>query len=288
LPDRSSPDVASRPSLVPHFFAVGLAGGWLTADAHRLGTRGEELVYRVLLVSITPLTAALLASHLERSHSASPLPGLGFGAKTVLAGALNGMIIGCFAMLGWGTLIGAVWGGFCAVPFLPALGVIALANRRIGRARRRSLVDASDRRAPLVATSAVVAAACLVTTVVDRTDAARSSLAIAAAAAAAIVLVVDSLALLRASRGLLPERDLRPRDPIVAPGTGDALVVDYGLGDETHERVAIASHAYRSADRVVAVVRGSRSRAAGALLRAVIADVAAVALGVVAAAFAAR
>ncbi|WP_437679946.1 hypothetical protein [Sorangium sp. So ce131] len=178
-----SPD-APVPLALP-FGAIGLVGGWLTAD--QIGR--PEPALRLLLTSITPIVAALLGSYLTRqiggvgpgaraenagwAEGTTPVEGpgqwtrrgpivaglLALGAIGV-AGVANGMAIG--VMFGPpGLVFGAAFGAVCSLPFMPALAVVLLAASRVGRARAGSIVAASDRRAVWGATAGVIAAAVL-------------------------------------------------------------------------------------------------------------------------------
>ena len=66
------------------------------------------------------------------------------------AGSANGMLIGVFTAgvreFAGGIVVGALFGALCSLPFIPALGLILAAARRVGRARAPSVVDSLDRR----------------------------------------------------------------------------------------------------------------------------------------------
>ncbi|WP_437592251.1 hypothetical protein [Sorangium sp. So ce1000] len=173
-------------SLVFPCGAIGLVGGWLTADFLDM----TELVPRCLLAGVTPIVAALLGHYLtariggvwsdgaltssagEVSMSGAPwvdAPGkwtrrgpivagtLALWA-IVVAGVVNGMALGLVAGPA-GMVIGAAFGAVFALPFVPALAVVLVAANRVGRARAGSIVALSDRRAVWAATAAVIAVA---------------------------------------------------------------------------------------------------------------------------------
>ncbi|WP_437281075.1 hypothetical protein WME90_11095 [Sorangium sp. So ce375] len=173
-------------SLVFPCGAIGLVGGWLTADSLDM----TELVPRCLLAGVTPIVAALLGHYLTpriggaRSDGAAtsgageaPMDGVpwvvapqkwtGRGPMVasvlvvwaiVVAGVVNGMTIGLVAGPA-GMIIGAAFGAVFALPFVPALAVVLFAASRVGRARAGSIVALSDRRAVWAATAAVIAVA---------------------------------------------------------------------------------------------------------------------------------
>lgn len=187
--DSMSPDAPV--SLVLPCGAIGLVGGWLTADVLEM----DELVPRFLLAGVTPIVAALLGHYLTsriggvRGDGAmalgageAPVDGAPWvdapwvdapGKWTrrgpfmagmlalwaiVVAGVVNGMTIGLVAGPA-GMIIGAAFGAVFALPFVPALAVVLSAANRVGRARTGSIVALSDRRAVWAATAAVTAVA---------------------------------------------------------------------------------------------------------------------------------
>ncbi|WP_437534784.1 hypothetical protein WME79_11325 [Sorangium sp. So ce726] len=179
-----SPDVPV--SLVFPCGAIGLVGGWLTADVLEM----DELVPRFLLAGVTPIVAALLGHYLTpRIGGVRGDGSTAFGAgeapvdgapwvdapgkwtrrgpfmagmlalwAIVVAGVVNGMTIGLVAGPA-GMIIGAAFGAVFALPFVPALAVVLIAANRVGRARAGSIVALSDRRAVWAATAAVIAVA---------------------------------------------------------------------------------------------------------------------------------
>ncbi|KYF78566.1 hypothetical protein BE17_36380 [Sorangium cellulosum] len=176
-------------SLVVPFGAIGLVGGWLTADSFHLADEAP----RYLLAAVTPVVAALLGSYMTRriggvgagSAPVTPSAGARWGDGAAwmdgpgrwtrrgplmasllalwaigVAGVVNGMTIGL--LLGpAGMIIGAAFGAVFSLPFVPALAAVLLAANRVGRARAGSIVAGADRRAVWAATSMVIALAVL-------------------------------------------------------------------------------------------------------------------------------
>ncbi|WP_437817461.1 hypothetical protein [Sorangium sp. So ce1078] len=169
-------------SLVLPFGAIGLVGGWLTADSFHLPDRS----FHCLLAGVTPVVAGLLGHYLTgriggvgSDGAAASSAGAGWadgpGRWTrrgpiaasllvlwaiVVAGVVNGMTVGL--VLGpAGMIIGAPFGAVFSLPFVPALAAVLLAANRVGRARAGSIVARADRRAVWSATAAVIAAAAL-------------------------------------------------------------------------------------------------------------------------------
>ena len=120
----------------------------------------EMAVPSMLLIVSTTVVAAGLGHVASRRIDTAT----GFGAATFMAGAVNGAILGFIAGLGIGSegavfmmpVLGAAFGLFCALPFVPALTIAYKATRRVGRARAGSLVDEADRRAPWTATALTI------------------------------------------------------------------------------------------------------------------------------------
>nr|AYM52290.1 hypothetical protein [Sorangium cellulosum] len=244
-------------SLVVPFGAIGLVGGWLTADSFHLADEAP----RYLLAGVTPVIAALLGSYLTRriggvgagSAPVTSSAGAGWGdgaawmdgpgrwtrrgpiAASLLAlwaigvaGVVNGMTIGL--LLGpAGMIIGAAFGAVFSLPFVPALAAVLLAANRVGRARAGSIVAAADRRAVWASTSMVIALAVLAARMLFGAPLAPElGRAVAAMGLATVgaLFVVDAVALARVltlSRGPM------------AAGEGDEageLEVEVEAGDE--------------------------------------------------------
>lgn len=234
---RSTPDSMSPDGPVPlalPFGAIGLVGGWLTADSFHLQPPYEAP--RFLLAGVTPITAALLGSYLTKriggvgsggaatssagagAVEAAPAVGAGWmegpGRWTRrgpivasllavwaigVAGVVNGMTIGL--MVGpAGMIIGAAFGAVFSLPFIPALAVVLLAANRVGRARAGSIVASADRRAVWAATAAVIAVAALGARALFGAPAAPELGRVVAGiglAAVGALLVVDAVAMAR-------------------------------------------------------------------------------------------
>jgi hypothetical protein len=270
--------------LGPPFFAIGLAGGWLTAEVHQLGEAPAEVAIRGLLTVVTPVVAAFLGARMSiEAPPRGPLTSaMTLCVATVLAGVVNGMIVGFFAAPPWGALIGAPWGFICALPFVPVLAAIMAAARNVGRARPESVVDRSDRRAIWTATSVSVALATLVAAP-HGSGGVPLLLAFSASCALVGLLSLDLLSLEKLSRPLRLQGTLRTRGPIAEHELDRVPVIDNGLGDVAYEELAPASSAYRSADQVLRIHRGSRQRARAALRSASLRGALALALATAAA-----
>ncbi|WP_437838091.1 hypothetical protein [Sorangium sp. So ce1153] len=231
-------------SLVVPFGAIGLVGGWLTADSFHIADNAP----RYLLAAVTPVVAALLGSYLTRriggvgagSAAVTSSAGAGWGDGAAwmdgpgrwtrrgplmasllalwaigVAGVVNGMTIGL--VLGpAGMIIGAAFGAVFSLPFVPALAAVLLAANRVGRARAGSIVAGADRRAVWAATSMVIALAVLMARAVFGAPLAPElGRAVAAMGLAAVgaLFVVDAVALARVLT--------LPRGPMAAGEGGD-------------------------------------------------------------------
>ncbi|WP_437726894.1 hypothetical protein [Sorangium sp. So ce861] len=296
MSDSVSPDAPV--SLVLPFGAIGLVGGWLTADSFHLPDRSVHY----LLAGVTPVVAGLLGHYLTSriggvGSAGAAVPGAvagwadgpgwasGPGRWTrrgplvasllslwaiVVAGVVNGMTIGL--VLGpAGMIVGAPFGAVFSLPFVPALAVVLLAANRVGRARAGSIVAQADRRAVWSATAAVIAAAALATPAFfGRPAAPEVGRAVAAIGLAVVgaLFVVDAVALAKMLTLPLPRRLIGVEEAGeggAGMGVGAGERVDLGLGDEVRVEVVQPTHAYRGAPQIARVVRGSRERAAGAL-----------------------
>ncbi|MFO0755574.1 MAG: hypothetical protein U0359_03740 [Byssovorax sp.] len=270
-------------SLAWPFAVAGLVGGLLTAAALR---PHESDPVSILLVGITPVVAGVLGHFLtSRVHPHGPLrTSVLFVISVVAAGIVNGMIIG--TMLGGplGLLFGVPFGALFSVPFLPVLGLLAVLARRVGRARRNSLVDRADRRLVWTAVGASCALASLmpVEGILGRDHDPRE-VALPALALALIVALfaADCAALLfigQLERALRRLRTRAGQGPL--PASGDVAVVDMGLGDDDQqmEELAPGQAVYRSTERVRRVFRGDFDEAKRALGRTLMLDIGALLL----------
>jgi hypothetical protein len=265
-------------SLVLCFGAVGLVGGWLTADAFALD--GDAI--RWLLTSVTPIAAALLGAYLsarlvsaEGTQGAGPwlqrsalARGLLVVAAIVLAGAVNGASIGLLLVPPAGLVFGAFFGVLCSLPFVPALGLVLFAAMRAGRARAGSVVAASDRRAVWAAAAAVIALGVLGMRALYPPPVEPWLTTVVAGVACAVLVglfAVDAIELARvATMAALSEVEADGGRAMRADG-GEVEAVDLGVGDEVRVEVVRPKHAYRGVEQIARVVRGSRELTAAAL-----------------------
>lgn len=275
---------ATTVSLTWPLAAIGLAGGWLTADA--LGLGSNEAAPRWLLVGITPVTAGCFGWWLSVARRTDdgvaprflgePLTSAFLVAlATLFAGVLNGAVIGLFAVPIVGAIAGSIFGLFCAVPFIPAIGATVWAARVAGRARPGSLVDGVSRRAVWAAVVGSVALACAMvwSSASDerrfygppRDGGIGPVVTILLCVAAILLLAADAAALVRtrlAAADLARMVDAAESDP-VEPAA--ASVLDLGLGAASHVEKAPSPTVYRARERVLRIIRGSPAEAEKAI-----------------------
>ena len=158
-PRMRNPYLTSGPiQLAAPFGAIGLAGGWMTADFFRAGTFGIDAGFRPLLVVLTPMVAASLGLVVTGRGEDSWARAASLVAGTVVAaGTFCGALVGFMLWPPQGLIEGAGNGLLCALAFLPAFWMVLAAARAVGRARPGSLVDASDRRGVWLATATAIA-----------------------------------------------------------------------------------------------------------------------------------
>lgn len=304
MPRSASSPMSPEPSamLTLPFGAIGLSGGWLTADMCYMP--GSEV--RWLLGIVTPLSAATLGAFLSARIGGRSGEALRLGAQAderirswsrqdplvagllvlgaiVLAGMANGALIGMMLLPPVGAILGAICGAIWALPFIPALGLVLRAASRVGRARAGSIVAASDRRAVWTATATVIAVAGLAGRA-SYPHTVAPDLILAAAGISCVVLaamfVADAAALTRVLK--MPPAELAAEEAgaamgltaeeLAARGSADhgagrrhAREIDLGLGDELRVEVVSPTHAYRGVQQIARMVRGDRERAAAAL-----------------------
>jgi hypothetical protein len=263
------------------FAAVGLAGGWLSdgllanplVDVIPRRSRLAAAIAGAVLGAV--LGAALSEwSPARRPFGGGPLTKREIGALVVGWGFVAGGSVGWMEGVGWSAVSGAFFG---ALAFVPVCAFVHAAASRAERARHGSLVASADRRAVW----SILATALSVTTLAGALEVPASSTRDAASfprvgfgIGAAVwlivgaVIVADAVALRgvsRLGRGALEERD--PSDA----RDGDAVpALDLGLGDEVRARMGVASNAYRSRARPVALLLGSLAEARAALVRAIL------------------
>jgi hypothetical protein len=267
-PEGHPPASSNTFSLSPPFSLLGLVGGWLTADDFNLG---DDNALRWLLVFITPLVAGSLGRFLSPRLRSGPLTtGLLVSASTLVAGIINGVLVGFFVAPPVGLFLGLFFGAICAVPFIPALGAVAFAARRVGRARPGSIVDQADRRAVFRAALTVASLATVIPLPgIEPSGCTAIVFPLAASAILLMLLGHDAgafvrLGTLEARLAAIPEPAPFASPPCRGPGV---VVVDFGLGLDEVEEISPAGAVYRERDRATCVFRGSADRARAVLLR---------------------
>jgi hypothetical protein len=179
--------------------------------------------------------------------------------------------------VGWIAVSGAFFGALASLAFVPVCALVHAAAIRAERARHGSIVASADRRAVW----SILATALSVTTLAGTIDvpASRSRDAVplprvgfgigaAVWLIVGAVIVADVIALYRVSR--LGRGRLEERDPSEAHDAEAVPALDLGLGDEVRARMGLASNAYRSRARPVALLLGSLAEARAALGRAIL------------------
>ncbi|UQA63146.1 hypothetical protein [Polyangium aurulentum] len=282
----STPD---RPHLALPYAVLGAAGGWMIADFFRVGALQVDAGLRPALLAVTPLFALVLGLFI---HPTTRWPRrapafLAAGASVLTAGLAAGGLVGVLVWSRWGVGEGAASGFWCAAAFLPAFAMILAAVRRVGRARRGSLVDRADRRAVWLAVATAVALGTLAalpdwtafpTGIRPSLEVSRT-LGLVAVAAIAALAIGDAAGLVRAwlaSRDVRAMRPCAPDDPSLVWAR---RYVDLGLGDEARASVLSAAGFYREHDKVLSVVRGDPSASRRALAGAVASGMVALAIG---------
>ncbi len=258
------------PKLALPFAALGLTGGWLTGRL-TIGSSSSEQYIAWLLCLFTPAVCALLGESL-RSRTQKT-----WVARTVLstltAGMVNGLVIGMFLGAVVGMVVGLVAGFFFSLPFLPAVLAVTGAGRKVGRASRGSIVDATDRRGIWVWTAVSIALASLCIAAGRTGQGSAAMLAVVSLAGVAIAFSFDAADLAHARRvALLTEglerRDRRPASLVAV----DAQCIDLGMGDATFDERVASPAPYRELDKVVRVVRGEPGPSLAAVRAALVRD----------------
>lgn len=248
---------------------LGIAASWLAADYFRLGASSDAPRTRSVFVALSALSSFAIGS-----LSASRKTLVGSLVTLVLAGPASGAVVGIIvrlvsSQLASPSLDGAALDGFLTgLGFLPAMALVLVAGRKIGRARAGSLVDDVDRRSAYVATALAVA---LGVPIAVRGSAMASwfttsldmPLAIGALACTGLLalVVADALALRqgRASVSDVDSLETGESDPD-EPYQG----CDFGIGHEELVRIDRVD-AYRGKPVVVGVVRGDHQTGLGLL-----------------------
>lgn len=221
----------------------------------------EMAVPSMLLVVSTTVVAGGLGQVASRRVETA----MGFGVATFVAGAVNGAILGLIAGLGIGTfgstllmpILGAAFGLFCAMPFVPALTIAFKASRRVGRARPGSLVDEADRRAPWMATSlTILVCGMAVATLFSKArQPTLFALVFGAGVVATILAAQTARSWYRARGWQLAFADAEASDGSSIDVPAGAETFDLGLGEEEQE-LRQRGDAYRAGVRTKARLKG--------------------------------
>jgi len=267
----ASPTPPRAPLTLP-FALLGLAGAWFTAKVFGISL---DAPFSWILLVVTPFVAAGLGAYLTpRLRGSALLVGLQAGLAIVVAGVLNGMLIGLFVNPPVGLILGLIFGVICSVPFLPALGLVVAAARRVGQARLESLLDEASRRGVWRATAVVLAgaAAMVATCTSHSTSDVFMAFPLLGVALVIALSFADLIAFARV-RGLAALA-LVPRDEAeeAAAAPDGEPPIDLGMGDERLVELAPRGAVYRERARILHRVWGSVSTAHAALGRALAED----------------
>jgi hypothetical protein len=243
--------------LALHLGAVGLAGGSFVADGYQLGALPADGNSRVVVTVMTPLVASFVGFALGRTAiDTTGLRSLGVTIATTLGA---GVFVGVVAWSRYGITTASGTGLVCALAFLPAVGAVVAAARRVGRARPGSVIDRADRRTVLLATATSIALGSIAALPqwnhFSRRVPSDGSLAMCllALAGVATVLATEVRELVRFLR---VKSMLGLMMPTVAIQECAGPTVDVGLGDEMLEQAPKSSSAYRQPDRPLRRVIG--------------------------------
>jgi hypothetical protein len=261
-----------RFSLAPMFAVVGGVGGWLTADAYGCGDEAP----RWMLVAVTPLVAYALGLLVSPRVDGWKLWLPKLVGCILLAGTINGLIIGSLIEPLAGSALGMVVGFFWAFPFVPPLVAIVWV-RGAARPRPGSIVESSHRRLVWLTTLAFAG----VTTALRprATCGACAETAIFAWIAFGCIAAILALGLWQLARARRVEAQLAAAGlsartaPEVALAS-EAARVDFGLGDQYTFAGGKLGSAYRDSASADAAFRGDAARARAFLSREVLWSVA--------------
>ena len=248
------------------FALVGAGGAWLLAHLLHLGpARGGWLPWMV--AGVAGCCGAVVGWFWSRP-STGPVARAGiFAAGAAVGGAATGALIdgpGANEM-GMRVVGGASLGIFVALFFFAPLVVVVLAaRRRVGRARRGSVADGSDRRRAWFRTAAAITIAAWLLRLAPWAET-RGWLVAAISTTAGLVWIwladlVALAGLFRSIRGA--ERSVDPVDVDHGP------VTDLGIGEERWLCSGARAHPYRSTERVTRVLRGALFEVQDLLTRA--------------------
>lgn len=208
----------------------------------------------VLALSLcTALSASLLGHFLAKVKGDAHAAGMRATWLSFVFGAFNGVLMTFATSFLHGApnateilfviFIAAIFGGVCAIPFIPAIVAVAISAARVN-ARKDSVAEAAQRR-KILRTAALALA--LASALIPESRVPlhfHLPLHVTNVAIAIIVaLIVSEVSLLRALREAAPQRSM-----------------DYGLGGET-VTLADADETYRKPVTVHAVIHGDRARA---------------------------
>jgi len=239
--------------------------GWLVATALgplapgiAPGTAGGASAASLAAATLaTALVGAALGAFLSRrKRSDSWFGSLIVG--TLIACGIDGVILGLAVAGVEGAVSGMVLGTCLALPLLPAVVCITRCWDSIGDARRNSLVDWAQRRAPW----SVLAAFSVVGTTLAAPPHAELLL-LAGAMVVAVHTLLDVVA--RRRLALFRRRTLRPTN-------GHIPTVDLGLGDELQAELAPPLTPFRSREEPAWVLQGNLAAATEAVERALSVD----------------
>jgi hypothetical protein len=255
------------------FAVLGLGGALVAGDFFRVGCFRSDDRLAVLLIAAPPFAAAVLGHLLSQRTNRGPLAGLWvaciLGTCGVAAGVGAFVGLACWSVQGVG--MGAANGLACGAVFSLGFAVVLAWNRRTGRARPGSLVEASDRRTVLAAIAAVLAIA---TTAAELRASVYPVCTVGPPTTSPIVavLAVATLTLLvlwQAARAWLASRDVarvwQTFDGAIPAGL---RCVDYGVGDELRGEIVGAQRPYRDGGSAVRLLRGDAAQGRRVLVQA--------------------
>jgi hypothetical protein len=269
------------------FAWIGAVGAWILVELCRLSSpdapRESTLVAAILLTTtvVAGTFGWLIASRVTRGVAAGYFA---FSLGTPFAGAVNGLIIATLWELfqrgrTWPTgmfdvmLGGTLFGGACGICYIPALLPVLIAYVRARRARPRTALHRSDRRAVAVVAAGVGAfALSFLLTPRHETPSVMSRWIVASAFVVGLFgLFADLLDYAHLRARVRDVRTLVPPDG-EAIGTSAERVIDFGMGNEVSHVVLPARAAYRDVPRSAILVYGRSDRAIRALLFALALD----------------
>jgi hypothetical protein len=276
-------DLARMHNLVLPFAVVGAAAGWLTAGfLHNpfiaIMDRGDEALAAPVAAGVAAGVGWMLTRWSEPAFpwEAPRITWRRLVLAVVTGGAATGGVVGLAdGARAFEALTGAFSGALAGMAFVPCCSLILASARRAQRARFGSLVAGSDRRAVwgilLAALGATTAASALDWPFVDRPFYAEIKppcVAVGILCVAGFVLAALMLADVLALRRIRVD-GLEAREAESEPRAGRTRRLDLGLGEGVLVELARGgAAAYRSRERVTALVLGDPCQARSALRRA--------------------